>query len=161
MSLSEDTFFAGRTWEPSYNKRVHSSYAPVIPKGIFFLDQYVHETDQSIRGLISDYPDPFIPHEDNNKDEAIKQPEKQVPVNENSVAPKVPPKPAFDPSVIQYRGMISNPENKIRVAIVNIGGGEHLVKLNEIVSNCKIRGIEKDRLVVVYKGRSYTIERSK
>ena len=107
--------------------------------------------------LVANYPDPFIPAgETVDSIEVLEMP------NNATVNPaSVPAQPEFDPSIIQYTGMISNPVKKIKVAILNIAGREYLAREKEKIADYLVKSIQKDKIVIFYKGNSYTIQKSK
>jgi hypothetical protein len=114
--------------------------------------------------LIADYPDPFLPVEDS----AGARTGVTSAVTTQVVAPPPaplnntrPPDPdAYKEGMIQYLGMISNPEKKIKVATVNIKGTEYLVKEGDKVMGIIIKKIEGERIIIVHRKKNIPVNRS-
>ncbi len=110
--------------------------------------------------LIADYPDPFI--RDTDTIEIISAP----PVTDNTFKPppnQPPPGPSPEEiakNSVKYSGMISNPEKKIKLAIVNILGKDALLKVNDKSEGYTIKKIETNLLTVAYKGKIISISKT-
>lgn len=111
--------------------------------------------------LFADYPDPFIPEEDTLDPIGGKK----TPAPPAGTAPATTtgtgamgtiPKPAPPPvtSYLQYIGMIGNPEKKLKIAIISLHGQEILLREKEKREDLVVKKIEKDRIQVVYKGKT-------
>jgi hypothetical protein len=109
--------------------------------------------------LLADYPDPFLPTED--VIDSVDTPNEKVSnASFTNIVPTPviqPQPPAFDPSTIQYSGIIVNPEKKIKIAILTIVGREYLATEKEKINEYLVKKIEKDRLIIIYKKETYTI----
>jgi type II secretory pathway component PulC len=55
---------------------------------------------------------------------------------------------------LQFKGVVSNPRNRRRVAIISIRGKDYLVKVNDQIDGVRIERIEKSGLLVAYQGTS-------
>ncbi len=111
--------------------------------------------------LNADYPDPFLP----DADTATVEPVVKTPA---VAAPASTPPPAGTPSpaavpresitdIVQFNGIIANPQKKSRVALLTIRGKEYVVREKERVSDMLIRKIAADKVTLIYKGRSYQV----
>ena len=116
--------------------------------------------------LFADYPDPFIPEPDSLDELENKKTGPGIPgaggvlaVSAMITAPKPMPPPEVQ-SFLQYTGMISNPEKKQKIAIVNLHGKELLVKEKEKHDGVLIRKIDKEKIGVVYKGKYVEVEKA-
>jgi hypothetical protein len=106
--------------------------------------------------LYADYPDPFLSEVDSGADKtAIKKDPVAVPA-----ASSPPPNfvtPEMVETIIQYKGLISNPKKKSRVAIVTIHGKEYLVREKDRLEGIRILKIGKTGITVLYKGGVFEI----
>jgi hypothetical protein len=107
--------------------------------------------------LNADYPDPFIPEkeeedsvsESKSPDENIGVPSPELaPLSEESIA-----------GLIKFRGIVENPQKKIRVAIVSINGREYVVHERDKVEGIYITKIMREKLKINYKNNQYDIEK--
>ena len=112
--------------------------------------QYAVQTDSF--ALIADYPDPFIPDDSEPALVQVQTDEKVVPGGGTA--------PSFDKTMIQYHGMIANPDTKLKLATITIKGKDHLVREKEKVDEITIRKIERERLVLIYRGKTITVDRN-
>lgn len=111
--------------------------------------------------LLSNYPDPFLPADSITDTTTLT---KDIgPTNNPSPIPSLsvtqPEPPKFDPSIIQYLGMISNPEKKIKVAIVSIAGKEYMASEKEKITDYLIKNITSNNIVISFKSKTYTISK--
>ena len=116
--------------------------------------------------LFADYPDPFIPEPDSLDEIEVKKPGAPGTVGAMGTGPmagamNTPPKPPPPTlqSILQYVGMIGNPDRKLKIAIINLHGKELLVKEKEKHDEVLIKKIEKDKIGVVYKGKYVEVEK--
>jgi len=106
--------------------------------------------------LLANYPDPFIPENiaiNETGNDLLSLPKEPV-INNNPPAPK---KPEFDIQLIQYHGMIANPETKMKLAVVNIAGKEYTAREGDKIEPVSIRKITKGGLIVFVEGKSFTV----
>ena len=111
--------------------------------------------------LYADYPDPFIPEKE-TVDSAIysKVNIPPKPTNfPNSETPKI--NQEIVAGIIQFNGIVINPQNKSKIAIVSVHGKELIVREKEKVEDIVIRKIDRDRLKIMYKGRAFTIAKAR
>lgn len=101
--------------------------------------------------LFADYSDPFLPSDSVYSEEIDKT--VGVAINKEPIITK----PNFDLNKIQYHGMISNPENKKKVAIVSIGGKEYMAKEKEKINEVVISKITREKIIVIIDGKSEQI----
>lgn len=110
--------------------------------------------------LIADYPDPFLAGGDSSATSVTAPAVAMQTVAPPPVRTTPPPDPnAYKEGMIQYLGMISNPEKKLKIASVNIKGTELLVREQEQVMGFTIKKIEAGGIVVVYRGKKLVINR--
>jgi len=107
--------------------------------------------------LNADYPDPFLP--DTTLILPASQSKKNNAAQIQTNAPIEQSKP--DINFIQYIGMISNPQKKIKVAIVQMHGREYLVREKEEFGEVTFLRIEKGGLSVLIKGKMYKINKQR
>jgi hypothetical protein len=102
--------------------------------------------------LMLDYSDPFLPGDEDASvaDSAVLT----LPVKD-----PLPAKPVYDLSKIQYFGMITNPEQKKKVAILSISGKEYMVKEKDRIDEILIKKITKDKLIVFVDGESKQVNK--
>ena len=107
--------------------------------------------------LIANYPDPFIPGNIKIKDAGNDlQPLTREPVLNNNSIPEQK-KIAFDINSIQYHGMIANSETKMKLAIITLADKEYTAKEGDKIELITLRKITKTGIVIISKGKSYTI----
>jgi type II secretory pathway component PulC len=118
--------------------------------------------------LYADYPDPFLPETDTSNADNLSV--RKGPVNAGTAIPGVNTVLNSNPEIItektvqgflQYTGMISNPQKKLRIAIISIHGKEVLVKEKERIEDIRIKKIYEDRIYVLYKGNYYTVYKNR
>ena len=108
--------------------------------------------------LYADYPDPFLADEDSSAGEPVAN---KVAIPAPAVAaaaiPAVPKEPITN--IIQFNGVITNPQKGLRIAIITVHGRQFLVKEREKVEGVTMRKIKKEEVVVVYQGSVYLIRK--
>ena len=103
--------------------------------------------------LFANYPDPFIPKDDSSGIEPGRRPDISKPaINNIPVNSQGQPGPPDIMSTIQFLGIISNPEKRKTIAILNIGGKQWLAGVGEHVQSFKIQKIKKDKIVILLNG---------
>jgi hypothetical protein len=111
--------------------------------------------------LLADYPDPFLPATEVTDSIDINEPiDQSSNVADISNINTQPPVSVFDPSVIEYRGIIINPEKRTKIAILTIAGKEYLAREKETIGDYLLKKIEKEKLTIVYKRSNYTIHKT-
>lgn len=106
--------------------------------------------------LFADYPDPFLPDPDSITDIAAKS---TSPYPSPAGTPALPPPPPLK-SMIQYIGLIANPQKKVKIAILNINGKEVLLREKGKKDGLLLIKIERDKVIVDYNGRHGEIEKN-
>jgi hypothetical protein len=104
--------------------------------------------------LIANYSDPFLPDDSVDSEEMDKTATAEIKKE------AVTAKPKFDLNKILYRGMISNPETKKKVAIVSISGKDYMAKEKERIDEVLIRKITRENLTVIIDGKAEHIGRT-
>lgn len=103
--------------------------------------------------LLLDYPDPFT-------GAVVKEPDtaKRVPVKKSMVT--VPPLqvPVNPVTQMKYLGFVSDGKGDNRVAIVGYQGSEKMLKEGDTLQKVKVMAIQKNTLVLQYKGKNTTIK---
>lgn len=112
--------------------------------------------------LYADYPDPFLPEPDTLDEIDVK---KTAPATfpggpAPAVAPPAPPPPPTLKSLIQYIGLIANPDKKLKIAILSVNGKELLMREKEKKEGLLLKKIDRDKVIVEYKGRYGEIEKN-
>jgi len=110
--------------------------------------------------LYADYPDPFIPEkeiDDTVLSVSNAAGKKDLPVAQTATTPVITE--ATVAGIIQLKGIFSNPQKRSKVAIVTINGKEAIVHEKERLGGIYIAKIAKDHLQIIYKGRSFTIDK--
>jgi hypothetical protein len=108
--------------------------------------------------LIADYPDPFIPGGEGEDTAALVS---TVPGAGGGAPVPVytPPVEVYKEGTIKYLGMIANPAKKMKVAVIQVNGKEMTVKEKDRIEEFVVRKIERERLVVVWKGKEVVVRR--
>ncbi|WP_205511079.1 hypothetical protein [Longitalea arenae] len=108
--------------------------------------------------LIADYSDPFIPGTDTVDAEVTPL---SQPVAAPMPAPVVvkPPVEVYKEGTIQYEGMISNPQKKIKLGAITLNGKELLVREKDKVEGYVVQKISAEMIVIRYKNKNITIQR--
>jgi len=104
--------------------------------------------------LIANYSDPFLPDDSVYSEEIGKTATAEIKKETINTKPK------FDLNKILYRGMISNPETKKKVAIVSISGKDYMAKEKERIAEVIISKITKENLTVIIDGKAELIGRT-
>ena len=107
---------------------------------------------------MANYPEPFVLQDINDPIEGPTIPGPNNTTNRQAVT-ATPPKPVFDPSAIQDTS-IYNANKKSKVAILNIAGKEYLVKGKERAGNYTVKLIDKDKVIILFKEKKYTISKN-
>lgn len=112
--------------------------------------------------LLANYADPFGAEgeeelnknfKDSSKNSANSLQEKAVLDNRTVIKP--------DLSFIQYKGMITNPVSKKRIAIISINGKDEFVGPKTRINNIKVNTIQQDKISIIYLKSQYWIKRMK
>lgn len=111
--------------------------------------------------LIADYPDPFIPGADSTKTPAGVGPDVAQTVAPASgfTAPPPPDPDAYREGMVQYLGMMANPEKKLKIASLTIKGTDHLVREGETVMGFKVKKIEPGKVMLIYRGKGIEVSK--
>jgi hypothetical protein len=107
--------------------------------------------------LYADYPDPFLAAGDTAATDISTKPTlppQPAPLAANQVQPKEP-----IGSIIQFNGIITNPQKRSLVGLVTIRGKEFLVKEKDKIGDIRIKKLGKNQVVILYKGDLYTIDK--
>lgn len=130
---------------------------PAIKAANTLTNAYVAPADSFT--LIADYSDPFIPGSDTVDAEVTAIPQ---PVAAPPPAPVVnkPPVDTYKEGTIQYVGMISNPQKKIKLGTITLNGKEMLVREKDNVEGYVVMKITAEAIVVKYKGKKVTVNKS-
>jgi hypothetical protein len=103
--------------------------------------------------LYADYPDPFLGDNDSTSADSV-----AAKTALSAPAAGAGPVPAVTTESLagwlQFKGIVSNPRNRRRVAIISIRGKDYLVKVNDQIEGVRIERIEKSGLLVAYQGTS-------
>ncbi len=108
--------------------------------------------------LIADYTDPFIPGSDSVDAEALMDKPVTPPPPPPPVVNK-PPVDTYKEGTIQYSGMISNPQKKIKLGTITLNGKEMLVREKDKVEGYVIQKISAETTIIKYKNKNITIQR--
>ena len=101
--------------------------------------------------LYADYPDPFLEQESTKEDSLVnKEAKSQEPAIQTIIQNPVKP----DISYLEYRGLIINPQNKTKVAIVRIKDKELMIKEKDRVEGVYFKKISKEKLIISIKGNT-------
>lgn len=107
--------------------------------------------------LYNDYPDPFIPaKEEVDTIEEIKPAETKVINSPSDLASENNENIA---NMVKFRGIVVNPQKKIKVAIVSINNKEFVVRERENVKGIYIRKINIEKLEINYKNKDFAIQK--
>lgn len=111
--------------------------------------------------LFADYPDPFLPDEENSDTGNISEPQSITNTDPglNQPPQQTVPADSFDPSTIKYTGMIANPDRKIRMAIIKINERETVLKEKDKTTGFTLQKILKDKIVIIHKSKRYEVLR--
>jgi hypothetical protein len=107
--------------------------------------------------LVLNYPDPFLPTLDSVIEDTVVKAINPVGPNTNTVNVDPPPTKEMVTGIVQYTGIISNPQKKSKIAIINIQGKEFLMKENESNEEIRLMKIEKTLIRILYKGKVFEI----
>jgi hypothetical protein len=103
--------------------------------------------------LYADYPDPFLGENDSTSADSV-----AAKTALSAPAAGAAPVPVVTAESLagwlQFKGVVSNPGNRRRVAIISIRGKDYLVKVNDQIEGVRIERIEKSGLLVAYQGTS-------
>jgi hypothetical protein len=107
--------------------------------------------------LYADYPDPFLGDNDSTSADSVAA-KTALSAPGAAGAPGAATVPASAVTAesmagwLQFKGVVSNPRNRRRVAIISIRGKDFLVRVNDLVEGVRIQRIEKSGLLVAYQG---------
>jgi hypothetical protein len=127
---------------------------PHVVPGVAGVKEY--KQDEDTFHLYADYPDPFLGDADSSRADTMAR-KSGVPVVAGPLSPPVQPPGELLAGLLQYNGTISNPQRRARVAIITFQGKEYLVREKDKVGDVRVLKIERDRIVVLYKGEVFTI----
>jgi hypothetical protein len=108
--------------------------------------------------VFADYPDPFVPEEE--RDSADTPPKTAVPptpppqINSSSSSQK-----ESISNIIQFNGLIANPQKKYSIGLITIRGKEYIVKVGQKIDDIVIRKLSKNKLTILYKHELYRLEK--
>jgi hypothetical protein len=146
-------------WAAIVYRVVHGLGGAPVPHGapgVASVKEY--KLDEDTFQLYADYPDPFLGDADSDSAKADTMMRKAgVPVVPGPPSPPVQPRGELLADLLQYNGTISNPKRKARVAIITFQGKEYLVREKDKLGDVRVLKIERDRIVVLYKGEVFTI----
>jgi len=108
--------------------------------------------------LFANYPDPFI------KDETdLTFVKDNIPTTSNQLT--IPgtqiDKPLFDFGIVEFRGMIVNPETKRKIAFISVKGREYTVKEGDEIEGLSVKKITATEILVSADGKSAPIHLKK
>lgn len=109
--------------------------------------------------LFADYPDPFLGEDTMRADTAAAATAKPMaaPVTAGPVAPVITREMVA--GIVQYKGVISNPQKRTRVAILMLHGKEYLARENDKIEDIRILAIGKTRISIRYKEQVFTLDK--
>ena len=144
-------------WAAIIYRVVHGLGGAPVPHGapgVARMKEY--KLDEDTFHLYADYPDPFLGDADSSKADSMMK-KINVPVVVGPPSPPVQPPGELLAGLLQYNGTISNPKRRARVAIITFQGKEYLVREKDKVGDVRVLKIERDRIVVLFKGEAFTI----
>jgi hypothetical protein len=107
--------------------------------------------------LYNDYPDPFVPaNEEVDTVTEIRAADIKV---ANPPSDLTTQSDANVSNIIKFRGVVTNPQKKIKIAIVSINNKEFVVHERDNVEGVFIRKIKLEKLEINYKNKDFTIEK--
>lgn len=138
-----------------------SNETPIVPVSQLAAPAFNYTTEPDTFFLFADYPDPFLPDEENSDTGNISEPKPITNTDPGLNQPPLQPVPSdgFDPSTIKYSGMIANPEMKIRMAIIKINEREAVLKEKDKTADFILQKILKDKIVIIHKTKRYEVLR--
>ncbi|HRO46359.1 hypothetical protein [Agriterribacter sp.] len=138
-----------------------SNETPVVPVPLLAAPTFNYTIEPDTFFLFADYPDPFLPDEENSDTGNVSEPKPITNTDPGLNQPPLQTAPAdsFDPSIIKYTGMIANPEMKIRMAIIKINEREVVLKEKGKTADFTLQKILKDKIIIMHKSKRYEVLR--
>jgi hypothetical protein len=107
--------------------------------------------------LLANYKDPFLSRPFVRNTFSGIKPAGAI-VKKKEVIVKVP-EPPVDMSFISFVGLVRNPANNKKVALVSINNNQHMASEGEVINDVLFLKNAKDSIAVVFKSKTYYIKR--